>query len=410
MFYRILRWSAAFFLGRYFRRQWVFNGDRVPRSGPLIVASNHPSAFLEASLLATIMTRPLHFLVRGDMFHPRFRWLFDWTNQIPIYRQKDGIANLRKNASSFDLTYRKLGEGHAVLIFPEAKTLLEKRLRPIQRGTAHLAFGALPFIPDGQVLTVLPVGINFTEPRQPGTDVVVRFGEPFVVQAGTREDRNAIEDFTSQLEQAMKPLVVNVEEPGNEPHYNVLVSVYFKFMAEAAGERVAVDVDRIAALVNSRALHADLLRHVHEHERQLKQAGMREAVFYPGILTASRVFLLAQLALKATWWLAGGWVWRTLRGVIFSKIKAPTFQTPTSIGAGLVVFSVLTVLLFGLTLALDWVLWLPWAWLAIMRIGEWVPAPLALTWRAVLLPGRVRRVVQKNIGAFRNALREELAR
>jgi hypothetical protein len=149
---------------------------------------------------------------------------------------------------------------------------------------------------------------------------------------------------------------------------------------------------------------------VHEHERQLRKAGMREAIYFPGLLTASRLFLLAQLALKTTWWLAGGWIWRTLRGVIFGKIKAPTFQTPTTIGAGLVVFGLLTALMFALTFALDWPMWLPFAWLLLMRSGEWVPAPLGLTWRAIVLPGRIRREWRNNISTFRTTLQEILAR
>src|SRR5688572_11115669 len=152
MVYQIIRIWATIFLRMYFRKTVVYGIEHIPRKGPLIVASNHPSAFLEASIMGTTLGRPLHYLVRGDMFHPKFRWLFDWTNQIPIYRQKDGISNLRKNASSFELTYRKLADGEAVLIFPEAKTTLEKRMRPIQRGTANLAFGTLPFIKEGEEL------------------------------------------------------------------------------------------------------------------------------------------------------------------------------------------------------------------------------------------------------------------
>src|SRR4029079_6252600 len=103
MIYAFIRLWSTIFLRLYFRKTIIYGCDRVPMKEPLILASNHPSAFLEASILATVMKRCLHFLVRGDMFSPRFKWLFNWTNQIPIYRKKDGIANLRKNASSFDL-------------------------------------------------------------------------------------------------------------------------------------------------------------------------------------------------------------------------------------------------------------------------------------------------------------------
>lgn len=400
MFYVILRWVAGIFLRRYFGRIWVYDLDRVPMQGPLIVASNHPSAFLEASLLATQMKRPLHFLVRGDMFHPRFRWLFDWTNQIPIYRQKDGMANLRKNASSFDLTYRKLGEGHAVLIFPEAKTLLEKRLRPIQRGTAHLAFGSLPYIPEGQSLQVLPVGVNYIEPRQAGTDVLIRFGEPFVVAAGTRENRDTIEEFTAQLEQAMKPLVVQVDEPAMEHPYEVLASVHAAWMAERAGWHAAKDLDRIAAIVNAPASNEELLGRVNDHLKAVKKSRISEAVFFPKVLTRPKVWLGVLLVLKALWLLAGGWIWRLLRNKIFSKIKAPTFQAPTAIGASIVVFSLIGLVgfpAFFMAGHLDSFL----IWVFMIGGGWYLQEPLGLLWRAVALPATTRKILKDNIRYFR---------
>lgn len=378
-------------------------------SGPLIVASNHPSAFLEASLLATIFPRPLHFLVRGDMFHPRFRWLFAWTNQIPIFRQKDGIANLRKNASSFDLTYRKLGEGHAVLIFPEAKTLLEKRLRPIQRGTAHLAFGAIPFIPEGEVMYVLPVGVNFTEPRQAGTDVLVKVGHPFPVQAGSREDRNAIERFTKQLEEAMTPLVVDIHDPGHEPHYEVLVSLYYRFFAEASGDRVASDLDRIAGYVNAYVGHKELWHQAGDHLNLLRQAGVLEAAFFPGLLAASRAGVLSQLIPKIVWWLSGGWIWRLMRRILNGKIKASTFQAPSAIGAGMVIFALVLLIMVILVFAMAWPLWIPLVWILVMWSGEWIAAPLTLTWKIMVMPSRLRRSLRQSVRNMRMALKAEMA-
>jgi glycerol-3-phosphate O-acyltransferase/dihydroxyacetone phosphate acyltransferase len=250
MVYQIIRLWATFFLRLYFRKTVVYGLEHIPRKGPLIVASNHPSAFLEASILGTVLGRPLHYLVRGDMFHPKFNWLFDWTNQIPIYRQKDGISNLRKNASSFELTYRKLADGEAVLIFPEAKTTLEKRMRPIQRGTAHLAFGTLPFIKDGDVLPILPVGVNFTEPRLPGTDVVVRFGAPFITTQATREDREAIDRFTSTLSEAMSPLIIQVNEESHDAYYDVLASVYLRFDQARPDGSIHDDLVALAAATN----------------------------------------------------------------------------------------------------------------------------------------------------------------
>jgi 1-acyl-sn-glycerol-3-phosphate acyltransferase len=363
MVYQIIRLWATFFLRLYFRKTVVYGLEYIPRKGPLIVASNHPSAFLEASILGTVLGRPLHYLVRGDMFHPKFNWLFDWTNQIPIYRQKDGITNLRKNASSFELTYRKLGAGEAVLIFPEAKTTLEKRMRPIQRGTAHLAFGTLPFIRPGEALPVLPVGVNFTEPRLPGTDVVVRFGPPFITTEATRDDREAIDRFTSTLSEVMSPLIIQVNEESHEKYYDVLASVYLRSDLARSADSIHDDLIVLSTEVNQSERHKELIHRIKDYLHLLKHQQVADAVYFPDLLLLSRPVLLFILVLKGLWLLAGGWLWRVARHLVFSKIKANTFKSPVSVGAAMVLYPLAALLLFMTCVLAGWPLWIVLAWM-----------------------------------------------
>lgn len=405
MVYRIIQWWATIFLRLYFRKTIVYGLENVPKKGPLIVASNHPSAFLEASILGTVLSRPLHYLVRGDMFHPKFRWLFDWTNQIPIYRQKDGISNLRKNASSFELTYRKLGEGEAVLIFPEAKTILEKRMRPIQRGTAHLAFGALPFIKEGESLPVLPVGVNFTEPRFPGTDVVVRFGTPFVTEQATREDREAIDRFTSALSDAMSPLIIQVDDEGYVQHYDVLASVYMRLnRKKRSAGNVHEDLIILSGTVNTHEQHHELFGKIHSFLHGLKQERIPEAVYFPDILLVNRILLAVIVLLKGIWWLAGGWMWRLARHIVFSKIKANTFKSPVSLGAAMVLYPLVSLIFVLKCLFFGWPVWYVLVWWGIMWMGVFFRPPIGLLWKVLTLPFNEMRKFREDVRAFREGV------
>lgn len=400
MYNIILEW-ARLFLSLYFRRIIVYGKENVPKDVPLIVASNHPSAFMEASVLAIKVGRQIHFMVRGDVFNPKFRWLFKWTNQIPIYRQKDGISNLRKNASSFDLTYRKLAEGEAVLIFPEAKSILEKKMRPIQRGTAHLAFGTLPYLQNGTELWIIPVGVNFMDPRIPGTDVVVQFGKPFVSPIGSREDRDAIEAFTEQLSIAMQPLIVQVNEVADEPRYDVLASIYLsRIKPFRPTNMVLEDQKKIADYVNQSQANAELLNEVDQHIRLLKGAGIQEAVYFPRLLVSNKIFLAFEIIIKALWWIAGGWIWRVTRRFIFSKLKTDTFQGPTSVGAAMVLMPLVALIL----LIIFWVCHIPlelwFSWLILMMWGKIFPAPLSLMWKVFTASGRTLKIARKNVIEF----------
>lgn len=410
MAYQIILWWATVFLRLYFRKTIVYGSEHIPRNGPLIVASNHPSAFLEASVLATVMGRPIHFLVRGDMFNPRFSFLFKWTKQIPIYRQKDGISNLRKNASSFDLTYRKLAEGNAVLIFPEAKTILEKSLRPVQRGTAHLAFGTLPFMKGEDKLAVLPVGVNFTEPRTPGTDVVIRFGAPFMTENASREDREAIERFTDTLTHAMNPLVIQIHDHGYEHHYEVLASIYYQWLAGLIGkEKTHEHLVKISEAVNRHESNQNFLEHIHAYIKKLKHYGIAEAIYFPKIIVMNHFSLSFVFLLKILWFLAGGWIWRLARHVIFSKIKAVTFHGPTSVGVAMLLIPLVAFLFLLVCLIAGWPVWYVLVWLFVMWLGKFLRPPLKLMFKIIKLSPKVKTGLKGDLLQFKKELQSLLS-
>ncbi|MBK8505414.1 MAG: 1-acyl-sn-glycerol-3-phosphate acyltransferase [Saprospiraceae bacterium] len=126
MLYNILRPIAATLFKIYFRKIYLIDGEKLPLTGPVLLSSNHPMAFAEACLLACFLQRPLYFLVRGDVFKKGWHWFFRGTNQIPIYRFKDGFSNMRRNKESFTRAHDALSEGKTILIFSEGNTRMQK--------------------------------------------------------------------------------------------------------------------------------------------------------------------------------------------------------------------------------------------------------------------------------------------
>ena len=140
MFYKLLKFWASLTFRFYFRRIYVSGTEHIPENAPVLFIVNHPNSFMEACIVACFQHRDLHFLVRGDMFEKKWlKPLLNWTNQIPIYRFKDGFSKLRNNKSTFDQSFEVLASGKALLIFPEASTQMVKYLRPLQKGAARLA-------------------------------------------------------------------------------------------------------------------------------------------------------------------------------------------------------------------------------------------------------------------------------
>ena len=68
MLYNIVRPFAKIALGLYFRKIYIANREAIPDDKPVILAANHPTAFIEPCILACWLVQPLSFIARGDLY------------------------------------------------------------------------------------------------------------------------------------------------------------------------------------------------------------------------------------------------------------------------------------------------------------------------------------------------------
>jgi len=151
--------------------------DNLPRTGPVIVASNHLS-FADSMVIPIVAPRPVVFMAKEDYFTGTgvkgavSRAWFSGIGMVPVDRDDTKAA-----LASLDVALEVLGRGEAFGIYPEGTRSRDGRLYRGRTGVAHLALtsGA----------PVVPVGLRGTENIQPvGTTlprlarVTVRFGEP----------------------------------------------------------------------------------------------------------------------------------------------------------------------------------------------------------------------------------------
>jgi 1-acyl-sn-glycerol-3-phosphate acyltransferase len=221
MLYFLIRPLVRITLRIFFSKIHLHGLERIPLDRPVLISSNHPSAFLEACVLATHFPRPLHFLVRGDIFINK--WIIRLLQQvhlIPIYRSIDGFKNLRANESTFNECHRRLRHNEIIVVYSEGSTIQEKRLRPIQKGLARIAFGALDKHPDLN-LCIVPLGVNYTHPNDFRSEIMIEVGEPIdlkpYVASYAAEPIAAVLDLTQRVEQAMKPLVIHIDRDEDLP-------------------------------------------------------------------------------------------------------------------------------------------------------------------------------------------------
>jgi len=138
--------------------------ERIPRSGPAILAANHVSA-LDGILLAYLVAqrgRPTRYLVAAEFFDKRFHgfWLRRF-KQIPIRR---GMGD----SGALDEAVATVQAGAIAGIFPEG-TVNPPPGAPLLRGRTGVARIAL-----AAGAPVIPVGIWGTQVRWPRTGLTFR--------------------------------------------------------------------------------------------------------------------------------------------------------------------------------------------------------------------------------------------
>src|SRR5438552_13130332 len=104
-------WLARTLFGAYFRTR-VYHAERVPATGPVILAANHAS-FIDPPLVGACVTRELNYLARESLFHyPPLGALLRSVNGVPVDREGNSPAGLKRILD-------RLRAGGAVLLFPE---------------------------------------------------------------------------------------------------------------------------------------------------------------------------------------------------------------------------------------------------------------------------------------------------
>ena len=184
--------------------------SRVPESGPVILAANHPSSILDSILLATQLKRPINYLARSGLF--RFRplaALFRRLGAVPIYRADETVDASERNIQVFEKVFDLLERGGCVGIFPEGRNSPPTRIGPLRKGAARLALGAEASNDNRLGLVVVPVGVNFENRGFLMSAVLLRLGAPIRVA-------DYAELYRSDPEAAMKQLTEDIKQGLNQ--------------------------------------------------------------------------------------------------------------------------------------------------------------------------------------------------
>ena len=182
MFYQILRFLFRITNKFYFKNLQINGLENIPKNGPVFLAANHPSAFMDPMVIVTITKRPLFMLAKGVLFqNPFLKWLLPHLNIIPIYRSHETPELTNKNKEVFSKCYMHFAKGGAILAFPEGISLTERKIKKIQSGAARICLGAEAENNFSLDVKIVTIGLNFSNPHKFQSDLYINIDKPINV-------------------------------------------------------------------------------------------------------------------------------------------------------------------------------------------------------------------------------------
>ena len=169
-----LGWSLFRVMYATYFRWRVFNPERVPLTGPVILASNHAS-FLDPPLVGSGLHRGINYLARESLFrYPGVGWLLRKWNSVPVDRDGGGAAGLKAILD-------RLLAGGAIILFPEGTRTKDGSLQPARSGIGLTAIKSSAVVVPVRVFgTYEAYGRHIKIPRP--HQVSVKYGRPMMFE------------------------------------------------------------------------------------------------------------------------------------------------------------------------------------------------------------------------------------
>ena len=203
-----------------FRKIYLHNRGGVKINTPILIAANHPTAFIDPIFFTSFFDPPVYNMTRGDIFRkPFFRKFLMSCNMFPVFRQRDGYQGRDRNDEVFEFCQEKLQKRVAVNIFVEGEHHLDKRILTMQKGIARVAFGtyARHKIED---LQIIPVGCNYIYGDRTRDEAKIIVGEPLFVkdywEAYETNPGATINKLCKDIQDALKRLSYHIEDRADD--------------------------------------------------------------------------------------------------------------------------------------------------------------------------------------------------
>ncbi|WP_298118494.1 1-acyl-sn-glycerol-3-phosphate acyltransferase [uncultured Aurantimicrobium sp.] len=227
MFYWLMKNIIAGPLLKGIFRPWVTGADNIPKTGAVILASNHLSV-VDSVFLPICIDRDMVFLAKSEYFTGRglkgwaTRWFMKGTGMLPIDR-----SGGKASEASLNTGLRVLAEGRVLGIYPEGTRSPDAKLYRGRTGIARMVLeSGVPVVPVAMIDTekVMPIGAKWPKMRRPGIIIgkpldFSRFqgmeGDRFILRAVTDEIVYELAGLSGQQYEDVYASSVREKRPAN---------------------------------------------------------------------------------------------------------------------------------------------------------------------------------------------------
>jgi 1-acyl-sn-glycerol-3-phosphate acyltransferase len=163
-------WCGFRALFKFYFGWRVYNAERVPLEGAVILASNHAS-YLDPPLVGSGVRRGINYLARENLFRfPVMGWVLRQWQVVPVDRDRGGAVGLRAILD-------RLLDGGAIILFPEGTRTRDGQLQPARSGIGLTVIKSkAPVVPVRVFGMFEAYGRHLRLPRP--RRVAVKYGQP----------------------------------------------------------------------------------------------------------------------------------------------------------------------------------------------------------------------------------------
>lgn len=357
-----------------FHRLTVFEGeDNIPKGrNPIIFVSNHQNGMMDPMIISGLLKPQLHWLTRADVFwNPVVRKILLAYNQMPIYRKRDRILDLKeRNEIIWNCCTERLESGAVLSLFPEGNHNPQKTIRPLKRGLSDLLGLAVSKYENLKRLKIIPIGIDYEDYPGYRRRLSFRMGEE-IEWNDLYDDKSKCVDFnklTDRIKDGIRKLSIDIR-----PHaiYDDLYP-YVRALrtSQAKGEKwisIIKELDRLSKVGENKKWRTEVINAAN----RLRESGFKNSMRLEpwGIkrseVTKTKIWAIVLAPLS---WVAN--IPTALQQFLINwrgeKIKAPEFRSTLKVGAAMFIYPISWTLI-----AIVAGIFTPHFWMGFVGIWTW---------------------------------------